>query len=186
MPNQGPNSTGAGATGGGSGATWVNPNNILTPDDVYATCNLTSTLALTEYLISTNYGFSIPPTAIITGIWAEWQLAISAGTGRITQAFVTLNGSASVGTDLFPANQSLTTLDSLYSRGGDGQVFGNVLTGADVNLSTFGVKLEAQQQGATLPVVVRCDHSRMTIWYVVGGSLVPKPPQYRIAHVLVR
>ena len=62
----GPNFPLAGADVAGVGTiTWANPGNVVTNNNTYATATTNGT---THYLQATNYGFAIPPTAIITGI----------------------------------------------------------------------------------------------------------------------
>src|SRR5512136_864521 len=65
----GPSDAGTGANVNGPGTiAWSNPGNITPPTGTpYATADLT-TLATSEYLQGTNYGFAIPSDQVITGI----------------------------------------------------------------------------------------------------------------------
>lgn len=68
----GPNGTGTGADDASVGTiTWSNPGNITASDNTYAT-NLTGCItSVSHYLKATNFGFSVPAGATITGITVE-------------------------------------------------------------------------------------------------------------------
>src|SRR4029079_12371870 len=63
----GPTFSGAGATSGGAATAWTNPGRITANDGSNTTVSGTGT-AFSEALNATNFGFTIPANATITGI----------------------------------------------------------------------------------------------------------------------
>ena len=76
----GPNLAGAGATSGGTGTGWSNPDRVTANDNSYTSVSGTGT-AFSEGLQATNFGFSIPAAATITGIQVTIGRYQSTGSG---------------------------------------------------------------------------------------------------------
>ena len=53
----------------GSGTAWTGYGNILANDNADATVSFNNTSGYSQYLEATNFGFSIPTNAVITGIY---------------------------------------------------------------------------------------------------------------------
>jgi hypothetical protein len=74
MPSQsGPRSPGTGANVGFGALQWSNPTNVVSSNNVYATC-VDSTIdfdVTSDPLRASNYGFAIPADATILGIFVE-------------------------------------------------------------------------------------------------------------------
>ena len=73
--NYGPNSPANAANNTGTGTNaWSNPNFILNSDDAYA--STTAVNGITNYLRGTNFGFNLPSTDLVTGIWLEIEKSV--------------------------------------------------------------------------------------------------------------
>jgi len=79
MATQGPNDPGTIVSDPTVGISeWANPGNASADDGANASASLGAG-AQTEYLLATNFGFSIPSGATIDGITVTWQKGVSAG-----------------------------------------------------------------------------------------------------------
>ena len=120
----------------GTGANWINPNNALTSNTVYATFTGTSQ----QYLVLTVYGFAIPAGSTINGIQVSVK-GYSSGTSnnnRTIQVALTKNGTAVVGT---AKTQALATTDNTFTLGTTADLWGTTWALTDINATTFGVMI---------------------------------------------
>ncbi|MFA5696431.1 MAG: hypothetical protein WC917_03205, partial [Bacilli bacterium] len=138
---------------------WVNPDNIKIEDGSFATMTLASQTAY-ELLVS-NFGFTIPSNAIITGIKLEVK-------GK------NLNG-AGLGVFEIGAGSgeyiALTTSNDWQSYGGSTIKWGmsyQYLKPAYINSSAFGFSL-LPENGDPLTDTISLDAARVTIYYNIGG-----------------
>lgn len=125
-------------TGIAGDVAWLNVNNAKLDDGSNAT-NQPGT-SYSEYLKTSNYGFTIPAGSTISGIEVRVQRYASAGSSikdydvhlfrSDTSAFY---GSGKVNTNFWASTEESVTY------GGAGDVWGSTLTAAQVNASTFGV-----------------------------------------------
>lgn len=152
----------------GSNRTWTNPGNATTSDDIYSTFgNITGGVgSYTDYLVATNFGFSIPLSATITGIVVEVE--------RSDPNFCTSDYSvrivkgSSIGSEIGPSERAVgsnyPSSDSYQSYGNAGDLWGEIWSPIDINEPTFGVAIAAQKSvsGTTGG---RVDHIRIIIFY---------------------
>jgi len=162
----GANSAGTGTTG--SGNTWSNPTNIYTSNNSDASHATTSTRTTAD-LFATNFGFNIPATAIVTGVYVEIEKAASdnSATNYVQDNALYLRNA---GVDLSATNKAdattkWATSDAYYGYGSLTDTWGATLTGSIVNSSTFGVRFRARitRGGGTRTAYV--DHIRITVAY---------------------
>ena len=138
--------TGTNVTGVGTVA-WTNPGNAIsaeTPTALYATAAVSGG-AISNYLQATNYGFSIPPEATITGITVTiGRFENSTNTGNDVRDYIvrlikggTLVGDndAVTGTD-WPTTETPATYNGLTNA-----LWNTTWTAADINAANFGVAL---------------------------------------------
>lgn len=160
----------------GSDFNFSNASNIFTSDNNRATA--TGLVSLfngeTEYLQATNFGFSIPPTAIICGIVVEAEKSATGigtvlgfGLSYVTDHSVRLirNGTV-VGNDKASATH-WTGSESYHTYGGSTDIWGVAWTPADINAPDFGIAFSANIAGLLMLIPnVRIDHIRVTVYYM--------------------
>lgn len=160
MASQGPLSPGTVVDDSAVGSVaWTSPSSAATQNDLYAAASSFSGQS-THYLKATNFGFSIPSTAVILGVTVEIEKISSAS---VQDAAVKLvKGGVVVGNDHSDAALWLTSDTNTYDvYGGVSDMWGIALSPADVNASNFGVVLEALINLGTAQV----DHIRITVTY---------------------
>jgi len=91
------NSTGTGINVAVGGTAWSNPTNVTASDNSYASVSL-SFLVVSDALVATNFGFSIPVTATVDGITVSIE---KNGTGYTSDLAIQLtkNGTTTVGSN---------------------------------------------------------------------------------------
>jgi hypothetical protein len=173
MPSQGPLLAGTGANVTGIGTiAWTNPSNITTSGASFATAALTSS-ASSEWLVGTNFGFTIPAGSTITGITVSCVAKYSGSVSKI-QAVVLWYGGTSQSTEA-PA-QSITTTAVLYTFTGPWSVLPPVAT---VNGSGFGFAVSCVQGHLTTSTTSVNDYL-ITITYTAaaGGVFTSRMPVF--------
>ena len=160
LPTLGVNNTSVGTL------SWTNPTNIYTTNSTYAVGGSTTSGSLTNYLVATTFGFSIPLNAIITGVSATYATNNSTSTTGGFYALASLwNGSSttidnSIGNDLITSS----TFSNNTVFGGINKSWGATLTPTIVNSSTFGVALSIFNQ------ILSIDSVTLTIYYTIGAA----------------
>jgi len=171
----GPNNTGLASDNATTGATpWTSPTNIYTSNSVYASQSLTSNV-VGHYLWATNFGFSVPTTATITGVTVDVQKFESVNSkAKITDNSVTLIvAGATAGSD-YATTATWPSTNTYVSYGGTSDEWGATLTPTAVNATNFGVAFSAQNVkvsggGSTLTASV--DHIRISVSYTLPTVL---------------
>jgi hypothetical protein len=150
-------------------ADWSNPNNAKISDnsDASAILDAGSLITLTEDLIATNFGFSIPTTATIDGILLQIERARDSGGDSVNDSEVRLiKGGSEVAANKATGTDWGTT-DTYASYGGSTDLWGTTWTPNDINASNFGAMLVATSSGANSANV---DHIRITVYYTQPGN----------------
>lgn len=144
---------------------WTNPGNAIASDDAYATCAVNGE---SHYLKCTNFGFGIPSDATIVGVLVEVEAKVSSGFAQFSAAnLVQLAGN---GPDHDMTSQAgLAFIDTVMPIGGSADTWGLALSGADVNASAFGVRIQATTAGLR---TVSVDAVRMTAYYTTGTNWI--------------
>src|SRR5262249_15169430 len=92
---------------------WTNPTNAQTSNDVYATRAFPNQNDVSHYLKCTNFGFTLPSTALIQGIQVEWEQSVSGGT--ITDSSVRIVKGGTIGTTEKATGTAWPTTDTFAS-----------------------------------------------------------------------
>lgn len=160
--------------GSGSGAAWSNTSNIRIPNGVYATGDISGGGYISSQLKSNSYGFTIPSTALITGIYVE---VLRDGTAAVDHAVQIIKGGSLAGTAKSPGT-SVPSFFTYQGFGGDGDLWGAAWTPADINASNFGVMYQARNTtgGGTIQV----DAVRITVYWRTAPADVPKRYDYKV------
>lgn len=160
-----------------SGTSWSNPSYVYSNDNSYATYPLGSA-ATSNTLTASNFGFSIPSTASITGITVRiYRFASSTNTLRDATVQLQKSGSA-VGSNYADTGSYWSTSSSSSgSYGGSSDLWGTTWTPADLNASSFGVRLAVKNYSSSsrTPSV---DQVTVSVSYVdspgsIGTSATP-------------
>jgi hypothetical protein len=150
---------------GGSKASWTGVGNVATSDNIYASFgNISGAVGgFTDYLIVSNFGFTIPTGVIIDGIVVEVER--SDPNVKTSDFHVQLiKNSVISATDkavaaLWPAT------DSYQPYGTPTDLWGNTWASTDINATNFGVAIAAQRGNNGGTTAGRIDHVRITVYY---------------------
>lgn len=133
---------GAGANVNTGDAAWANPSRITADDGSVSTANQGD--GQTDTLKASNFGFTIPEGSTILGIETRAQLRReNALSTSASFSHVNIGKSDSVlGTSKNPGDSISTSLTN-YDDGGATDLWGLSLTAAEINASTFQVRIRA-------------------------------------------
>ena len=149
---------------------WINPSNAITSDNSYATVTGDG-VNVAELLYLSTLGFAVPTGATITGIVARVEAKHSVGgSSNALHCAVTKTG---IGAD--PSGFTLrtitpTTSDAVYILGTTTDLWGQTLSVADVNASTFGLFFYVVAAGMGSGEVTSIDDVVVTVYYNIGGN----------------
>jgi hypothetical protein len=145
---------------------FSNLTNILLSDNLYASAVLTLN-QISQYIKATNFNFSIPLDAIITGIVVDIERFASVGSAIKDNSVKLVKGGSVVGVEKAIAS-TWPTSEAFQSYGNSTDLWSTSLTPADVNSSSFGVAISVIALAAATANV---DHIRMTVHFM--GSNKP-------------
>jgi hypothetical protein len=125
------------------GVPWTNADGAREADGAFATADL-ATGEETEELVVTDFGFSIPPDALVTGI--EIELKRQAPSGGVTDGalHLVLDGAESPGSHTYDAAWPASIVGT-HKYGTELDLWGMTLTSADVASPTFGAAIYAKK-----------------------------------------
>lgn len=166
MPSAGPNNTGTVTSDSSSGGTsaWSNTGNVAASDDAYATASIDLELN-THYLKCTNFGFTVPGGATITGIVVKVEGKLT-GSVAGKSAYLVIGGTVRDDGDDKGGNLNLSGTESIQTLGGSADLWGLTPSVADANGSGFGVVIMFVGNSTG---TVSIDHVTITVHYT-GGS----------------
>ncbi len=149
----------------GSNRTWVNPGTASASDNVYSTFgNITGASgSYTDYLVATNFGFTISTAAIVTGIVVEMER--SDPNFRTADYRIRIVKGGTIGHTERAAGATYPSSDSYQSYGHTGDLWGETWSIADINAANFGVAIAARRTFASGSTAGRVDHIRITVFY---------------------
>ena len=161
-------STAASDSSNGGTISWANFNDALSSNNAHATATFT-VAATSHYLKITNFGFSIPTGATITGIelvkeghFTKTDTLAGSSRARLVKA-----GSV-VGTT-YTTNFPETT-DAEITEGGSSDLWGETWTPAQINASDFGVVLWTEITSVNGTGVIKVDAVTLKIYYTQNGG----------------
>ncbi len=170
----GPNNPGVGSNVTGIGTeAWQNPAEITTPGSPYASVTLSRDYRYTNYLQATDYSFSIPPDAIITGIEVAIDHKSTGSSPSIYDNVVSLvKAGENIGESVLVGNNyaSLIAWTKNYFStaiyGSLNDLWGTTWTPAEINDPRFGVAMAAYRQnlGNNLRDAI-VDSIQITVYY---------------------
>jgi hypothetical protein len=163
MPSQGPNN-GSSFTSSGTPA-WSNPGNAQLSDNSYATVSLASGQT-SGSLLATGFGFTLPGSAIVTGVVVEVEGEVNVGgSGAIWRVYLLVGGTRT-GTQ---REATIPTTEGYVTLGSSTDLWGiSNLTPTGVNGTGFGAEIIAVAASGK-SASVSLDHVRITVYYEIGG-----------------
>ena len=160
---------------------WGGTGNAGASDNSYAGAGqLVAILSSvqTQYITATNFGFSIPPSAIICGIQVDVERHASGliiGSSIVDNSVRIIKSGALAGANM-AGGGGWTSLDATATYGGGLNQWGTTWVPADINNANFGVafsaKLNAGLAGVFLTAAV--DDIKITVYY---DFLLPEGPE---------
>jgi hypothetical protein len=149
---------------------WTNASNAQISDNSYATSVLLLG-QITNYLKATNFGFSIPLDATITGITAGVERSSNTLNATHDNSVKLTVSGATTGNDKASANLWPTS-DATATYGSSSDLWGATWTPTQINDSTFGVEVSAI---ADLAGTAQIDYVSITVDYTGsnrGGNMI--------------
>lgn len=149
----------------GSSATWSNTGNTSLSDDAYANTGDIAGGAgsYSDYLVATNFGFSIPVGAAITGI--EVTVERSDASGLTSDYRVRIVKGGIIGSTEMSSGAAYGATDSYGIFGSPFDSWGETWTDADINAADFGIAIAAQRNAAGGSSAAVIDQILITIYY---------------------
>lgn len=153
---------------------WVNPNNIVSSNNVYSTAGLTAgadTVRVSDYLRADQFAFDIPAVATIDGIVCSVERkASSASSIRDYAVQMLKNGSVPGGSD-DKKNTAVywSTTEGTVSYGSPTDLWNATWTPTDINNSTTGFAIRCDYIPAYSSATAYVDTMSMTVYYTVAG-----------------
>ena len=151
----GPNSPTAGANNVGVGANaWTDPGNIVASDDARAT---TSAKGITNYVVGSGFGFTIPAPAMIQGI----QLDVERSANGVNDVAL-LDGWSTGLTKSVSTGTNRCLIVSYAQENGNGS--------RDITAMTYGGRAMAQASEVVVGVAGGFN-ARLEIWYLLDADI---------------
>ena len=163
------NNAGTGINNNAAGSiAWTNPGfitNIL--DTNYATVSVNSNNS--NYLQATNYGFTIPASAVINGIEVIINRKTSSTSGRVTNDnYVSLLKAGAVLGNNKATTTGFTTSFVTATYGNSTDKWGLTWTAADINAANFGAVLSVT---ANNNVIVSIDYIQIKVYFTPAPTI---------------
>lgn len=145
---------------------WIGPGNATT-DNGSITYNGLLSDSYSDYLKSTNYGFSIPTGVTIDGIVVEFNRWSPTGYQVYDNRIRIVKGGVVGSTDKSGgALWSNMTDGSYFSYGGASDLWGESWSASDINSSDFGCVISTATRGFAAAYL---DTSRITVYYTAAA-----------------
>lgn len=176
MTTTGPNYPGTvGAEARAFGTVISGASNVSANDGVYAVSSPNGGWVI-NYFLAYNLGFSIPTGSTIVGITVEVE-ARRGGSGTIIDDTVRLMKvqPTNVGSNK-ATSTNLPTSDTIRTYGGAADLWGTTWTAAEINASTFGVRVGYTNSGGTTEDFY-ADFIRVSVTYTAGNKIVSETVQ---------
>ncbi|MBK5285602.1 MAG: hypothetical protein JJE25_09365, partial [Bacteroidia bacterium] len=158
----------------GSSSTWLNTSNVSVADNVYSVngSNLPATGNYTNYLVVTEFGFSIPAGNNIDGI--KVSVTRREDNSEVKDYRLRLLKSNIIGTTDRISSVAWPTTNSTRAYGSSTDLWGDTWTLSDINSTGFGVAIAVQRVvGGAFPVAARIDNIRITVYYSTTPAPLP-------------
>lgn len=149
---------------------WSNTAAASVSDNVYAFAAVGAASA-SHYLKATDFGFSIPPAAVILGIEVDVE-KLEVGGVIHDNAVLIVQGGTITGTDHSNPNEWPMS-DAVVSYGSPSDLWGLSWTPSDINSSGFGVAISGKD--SVSGALARVDSISITVSYGLCGDNILAP-----------
>lgn len=171
-----------------SAEAWVNPTNVFSDNATEAaiTAATYDSPDISQLLVCSGFGFSIPAGATINGITVEIDrrsiIASSGVDNRVQLAkgttFADLVGSNKATATVWPSSSAVAT----YGSAAD--LWGTTWSDSDINSSTFAVMVSTKANIANADVGI--DYVRVTVDYTAAAGGKAPPVKKKSRHLIIR
>lgn len=144
---------------------WTTVANSVGSDDSYSTASAVLIGDKTNYLIITDFGFTLPSFVPICGIVVEVEAGASGFLQNITDNSVRLVVGGAVTGNNKALGSSWAGSDTYRTFGSNSDKWGTSVTYSDVNAGNFGVAISANLTSLSALPTARIDNVRVTIHY---------------------
>jgi hypothetical protein len=153
----------------GSTSAWSNTGNALIFDAAFSNnaSDLPVTDQYTDYLVVTNFGFSISPLASITGI--QVRVTRFEDNSKVLDYRLRLVKAGTIGTVDRISGVVWPAVNTTRVYGTSSDLWGDTWTDADVNSAAFGVAIAVKRvAGGVAPINAQIDNIRITVYYNIA------------------
>jgi hypothetical protein len=154
----------------GSGASWVNLNNVKANDntDAYVATNISGSMILK----STAFGFTIPTDATIQGIELNFERWSSNGDATIYtgDALIQLYKAGTLTGSNIADHSHWETSRTVKTYGGATSLWGTTWSKSDIENSGFGVGIQTEQSAPGYQSYI--DYVTLTVYYTTPAGTV--------------
>lgn len=144
---------------------WSNTDNVMVEDGSRAQANLVNNISY--YLTATNFAFSLPAGAEITGIKLEVLSRGQQNVGDVLDYSMKLIKGGTISGDNKATGASLPLDYAFQTYGGSSDLWGITLTKDDIEASNFGVAISYCSTVAGFQRQPQVDFLRVTVYYSV-------------------
>jgi hypothetical protein len=141
---------------------WNSTSNAATSNDTSTNTSSMSVGTISEYLVATDFRFSVPTSATINGIKVEVEKKASGTLTASDYAVRIVKGGTIQSTDL-SSDIAWPFSDAYTTYGGASELWGTTWTPANINASNFGFAIACE--GVTGAGGCMIDHIRITVYY---------------------
>src|SRR5207245_2880846 len=167
MPSQGPFAPGTIVNVSRGSTPWTTVTNAGIDDGTSFAVDNTPGNGDTDYIQATNFGFSLPVSAQLTGVLFTYKGKSSTSDGSLTEEIVQLiKGGTVQGAN--KASNSLSGALVQFSFGSNSDLWTLSLIPSDVNASNFGIAYVVQNTNVSLARIASVDAFRITIYYSIS------------------
>lgn len=168
--SSGPNFAGTGATVTGTGDSWSNPTRISVNDNSYTTSSI-SRYSRSETLNATQFGFSIPTNATISGIQVIIGRFASNNNSLQDRSLYLIKGGSTTGANRGATSADWPTSEEAANYGTTSDLWDTTWTPAQINASNFGVAISVSNESygnRTASV----DYIQITVTYTISALTI--------------
>lgn len=145
---------------------WLSTSNIFASNNLRSSVTALSLFEQSFYLISNNYGFSVPASATICGLEVEIEKSASGLFQDVRDESIRLvKGGTIVGSNNANTAATWPTADTYFTHGSNTDLWGTTWTPAEVNATDFGVAISVKLGGISILPTAYIDHISMTVYY---------------------
>ena len=149
----------------GSSQSWTNTENGGASDDVYTTFgNISGTTGnYTDYIVATNFNFTIPVGMTIKGI--KVTIECSDPNDRTSEYSIRIVKAGTIGSTERALGKPYPTSDELVTYGDASDRWGETWTRDEINANNFGVAISAQRSADDGITGGQIDNISITVYY---------------------